>query len=293
MNSGEPITTDHCRGCGICVEICGHQVLELHERRARFQPGRQEFCIRCGQCVAVCPNGAMVQPGFDGYQVHALAPCDSTAASFDAFLAGRRSTRNFRDRPVPREVLQQVLDMAARAPMGFPPHTTHALVIDTREEMQHLLERLRQGYDGMLRMMGNPLGRAIIRLMAGREAYHALRSHVVPIARENNRRLADEGVDRYLYGAPALILFHADRLAVSGDENAHVVCTCAMLAAHSLGLGSTILGLIPPIVERDKDLRERYGIPTGHKVHTSLILGYPKYRFHRGLGRRRGGVRFA
>ncbi len=64
-----------------------------------------------------------------------------------------------------------------------------------------------------------------------------------------------------------------------------------MLAAVSLGLGSTIIGLIPPIVEHSKVLRERYGIPKDNKVLTALILGYPRYKYKKSIRRDLAGVR--
>jgi hypothetical protein len=79
---------------------------------------------------------------------------------------------------------------------------------------------------------------------------------------------------------------------MSYAENAHLVCHHSMLAAVSLGLGTTIIGLIPPIVDRSKVLRERYGIPRGNKVCTSLILGYPKYKYRQSIRRDLAGVQY-
>ena len=78
---------------------------------------------------------------------------------------------------------------------------------------------------------------------------------------------------------------------MSYEENAHLVCHHSMLAAVSLGLGTTIIGLIPPIVDRSKVLRKRYGIPKENKVMTSLILGHPKYRYKKSIRRDLAGVR--
>lgn len=40
------------------------------------------------------------------------------------------------------------------------------------------------------------------------------------------------------------------------------------------------------------DLRPRYGIPESHRVLTSLILGYPKFRYRRGICRDLAGATF-
>jgi hypothetical protein len=71
-----------------------------------------------------------------------------------------------------------------------------------------------------------------------------------------------------------------------------LVCDHAMLAAVSLGLGSTIIGLTPPVVDRSKVLRKHYGIPGDNNVITCLILGYPGYGYRCGIRRDLAGVRY-
>jgi NAD-dependent dihydropyrimidine dehydrogenase PreA subunit len=48
---------DKCDGCGKCVRICGHRVLEITAQRAvacnTFR------CTGCRKCVAICPQGAI------------------------------------------------------------------------------------------------------------------------------------------------------------------------------------------------------------------------------------------
>ena len=54
---------------------------------------------------------------------------------FFDFLRLRRSVRVFKDRPVERNVIDRILEAAATAPMGMPPHSTEVVVIDHREEL--------------------------------------------------------------------------------------------------------------------------------------------------------------
>ena len=53
----------------------------------------------------------------------------------------------------------------------------------------------------------------------------------------------------------------------------------------------TIIGMVPPIVNHSKTLRERYGIPKENNVITSLILGHPKYKYRKSIRRDLAGVR--
>ena len=119
-----------------------------------------------------------------------------------------------------------------------------------------------------------------------------LKNHVLENVQLANELFHSNGTDRYMYHAPVLMMFHGSRWGISFEENAHLVCHHAMLAAVSLGLGTTIIGLISPVVDRSKNLRERYGIPKDNRVLTSLILGHPKYKYRQGIRRKLAGVTF-
>ena len=164
------------------------------------------------------------------------------------------------------------------------------VVLDQREDLDFLLAELVKDYASAVRAFSNPVGRTMVRLASGAESYAMLKDYIIDLARYANEAYHRDGTDRYMYRAPVLMLFHANRGAMSYDENAHLVCHHAMLAALSLGLGTTIIGLVPPIVDRSKTLRQRYGIPKDNRVLTSLILGYPKYRYKKSIHRDLAGV---
>lgn len=116
---------------------------------------------------------------------------------------------------------------------------------------------------------------------------------MVDLARDANEAYYRDRSDRYMYNAPILMLFHRNRRALAYEENAHLVCHHAMLAAVSLGLGTTIIGMVPPIVDLSKILRKRYSTPKENKVMTSLIIGHPKYKYTKSVRRGLAGVRIA
>jgi NAD-dependent dihydropyrimidine dehydrogenase PreA subunit/nitroreductase len=285
------VDVDTCRGDGICVEVCPEDCLELLGGKAATVESRIEECIECGQCVAVCPTDSLQMPNLPANDFGELSKLPFGHEEFLGFLELRRSIRVFKDREIEPDVTEKILQAAATAPMGMPPHSTEVVVIESAKERELLLDEIVKDYDSMLRAFANPVGRAIVRLTSGAESYAMLESYIIDITRYNNAAYHRDGIDRYMYRAPMLMLFHANRRAMSYEENAHLVCHHAMLAALSHGLGTTIIGLIPPIVDRSQFLRERYRIPKGNKVITSLILGYPKYRYKRSIQRQLASVR--
>jgi len=284
------IDAETCRGDGICVEVCPENVLEILDGKAATVQGREENCILCGQCVAVCPTEALEMPQLPN-EFGELTALPFGYDDFLYFLRLRRSVRVFKDRPVERDLIAKILEAAATAPMGMPPHSTEVVVLDRRQEHDFLLRELVKDYESMVRAFSNPVGRATLRLASGAESYRMLKDCVVDLARYANEAHHRDGTDRYRYRAPVLMLFHGSRWAMSYEENAYLVSHHAMLAALSLGLGTAIIGLIPPIVDRSKVLRQRYGIAKDNRVPTSLIGGYPKYRYKRSIHRDLASIR--
>ena len=286
------VDLETCTGDGICAEVCPEKALAVVGDKATTVDERASSCIFCGQCVAVCPTESLEMPQLPTANFGRLQKPTFGFDEFYEFLKLRRSVRAFKDRRVEREVIDRILLAASTAPMGFPPHTTEVVVIASPEEREFLLAELVTHYDSMIRAFSSPVGRAMVRLRAGAEVFRVLETHIIDTARFANQAYHRDGTDRYMYRAPVVMLFHGSRWGMSYEENAHLVCHHAMLAAVAEGLGTTIIGMIPPVVDRSKELRARYGIPKDHHVLTSLVLGYPKYRYRRGITRELAGVRY-
>jgi hypothetical protein len=66
-----------------------------------------------------------------------------------------------------------------------------------------------------------------------------------------------------------------------------------MLAAESLGLGTCLLGIVSPCLERDRAWRRAHGVPDANKLGLTLIMGYRRFAVRRGLLRRLASVTWA
>ncbi len=289
---GHRIDLQTCSRCGACVEACPSQLLAMaKDGEVAFRPDRLNLCIRCGHCMAVCPSQSITsgelayEKDFLDLPLGGVGECD-----FFNFLASRRSVRNFQDKPVEKEMLKRILDAVALAPMGFPPHKVEVTVVQSRPTFKKALPRLMKIYRTLEKGMKNPLIRFLLKKKIKPEIFNALQTHVVPAMEKALPEMKEKGRDLFTRGAPALLLFHARRDAASHTEDVQIALTYGLLAAHSLGLGASAIGLIPPAVERDEDLRKIFQIPKDNEVQAAMIVGHPKLSYQRGIRRELAGV---
>ena len=279
------IDRDACAQCGSCVKICAADVLVLDNGNIRVCDG--DFgCIACGHCMMVCPEGAITVTG-RGISPDDLLPLPGPekragADELAALMQSRRSVRRFKDTEVAPELLERIVEMASTGPMGIPPWDVGCVTIRGREEVQRLAAEVVKGYEGFLKVF-KPWLLAVMRPFAGRAKYDMFLYFIRPLAQAYVRGHR-EGRDLVFHEAPALLIFHHSPYAEPVD--AMIACTYAMLAAESLGLGTTIIGGAPPILQRNKALCQGLGMPAGNTPSTCLIVGHPATHFRRTIRRR-------
>lgn len=281
------INPETCKKCGLCAEVCPNQIMDwIQAKEPRFRPDRIPLCIQCGHCMAVCPTQSVTAGGLSYEKDFFDLPLGRLGESdFFNFLSRRRSVRNFQDKPVPREMLQRIIDSVTFAPMGFPPHKVEVTVIQNRSIIHKALPQMMKLYGDLIKWMKNPLVRFLMKRKMNLEAFNTIQNHVMPSMEKGLPEMKEKGRDIFTRGAPALILFHAPRGSENHTEDSHIAVTYGLLAAHALGLGASAIGLIPPAVERSQGLRKLFQIPDANEVLASMIVGYPKVPFKRGIRR--------
>lgn len=148
--------------------------------------------------------------------------------------------------------------------------------------MRQLASGIIRGYEGFLKIF-RPWLLSLMRPFTGRTTYEKFRYFIRPLA-EMYVGSHYEGRDDLFYDAPAVMIFHHSPYAEVVDVT--IACTYAMLAAESLGLGTTIIGGAPPILQRNKALCRKLGIPSGSTPAMALIVGHPDVEFRRAVRRR-------
>ena len=277
-----------CKQCQSCVDVCPNRILQQDEKGVvYFREDRIWECFQCGQCMAICPTQSVHVPGLNYERdFYALPKVEGDSErTFFNLLATRRATRSFQQRAVPRNVLEKIVQAIQLAPPGFPPLKTELVVVQNRELIRESLPLMIKFYENLIKAVNHPIARQFVKRSAGRETYITLKNHLIPLLTERMPDLKSGKEDTILRRAPAMILFHANRNSENYKPDLYIALTYSFLAAHALGLGATAMDLIPPAVDRDPELRKLFQIPDENEVVASMILGYPKHHFVRGIRR--------
>lgn len=284
------VVNDQCNVCGLCVELCPSQYLELEAGKVRGEKTGSWGCLTCGHCAAVCPTEAIhvEAEGMGREDVIPFSP--EKPPSYDELfrlLVSRRSIRKFLDQPVSRDVTEKILEASQQAPAGLPPSTVKAVVLDGKEKVRSfafdfLDEAAKSSW------LFSKAGIWFLRPFMSAEEHRDLRELIVPIFQMLIKGRA-QGKDFLFYDAPLAMIF-----AGTGDPiDAGIACTYAMIAAESLGLGSCMIGTVVPMLSRtSRSFKEKYRIMPGMKHGIAIIFGYPAVTFERGVRRRFAGISF-
>ncbi len=290
------IEEDKCTACGICGSICPRRVIETmgekEEKKAIVSREREGICLGCGQCMAVCPNDAIRLEGMDSDAFKPVRPLDVTEESLLTLMEQRRSIRRYKDRPVPREILDRIIEASRRAPTGTASQSTGVLVIDDPTSLDTLSRMVHEGYQGLEKGLNNPIGRFMIKRKAGPRLYNTLQNFVMPGMHWYLRWKKEGAGDEILRDCRALILFHSPIFEPMGDTNCTISAFHAIFMAEILGVGTCFNDLIPPICNRSREIRDMLGLAEDRDFYSSLTVGFPKYKYQKVVPKKLAEVRY-
>lgn len=241
-----------CVGCGLCVKDCVAGAIHIEDGKAKVGVG----CIACGHCEAICPNAAVELTGFQEESIPFAQQTRLDPGQLMEAMATRRTIRQFQNRPVFRDVEDQIINAGRLAPTGGNAQNTGYIILSSSKSTA---EALAVGFFRKMLSTAKP---------------------VIPFLK--NMEIDDHF---FFKGAPLVIV-------VTGSTvNASLAAQNMAFMAEANGLGVLFSGFFTMCANNSRKIRKLLGMKRGEKAVTTLVMGYPAVRYHRTAKREAARVR--
>jgi nitroreductase/NAD-dependent dihydropyrimidine dehydrogenase PreA subunit len=274
------VSKDKCIKCGLCAKECGNDVLKW-EKGCFPVVENAHFCIECGRCMARCMSDAIRVGTLPADKFFTSAPADIISPNdMELFLTSKRSCRLYENRPVEREVLERLLDIAQAAPTAMNTLEKTFIVIQDPKKIdgirKTILKQAKKTFS-MVCLFSGRLGSLIF----PKETVEAFKHMKIDFQLLLDH--AANGDDSLFHGAPCLVLFTGIGMDANGKDNALAAMHYFMLQAETIGLGTCINGFCST---SSKVLAKLIDVPRFYKIFGVITLGYSASRFAKTICRK-------
>jgi len=179
-----------------------------------------------------------------------------TPEQIRSYFPMRRSIRRYKQQPVDRQTLEQVMEIVRFAPSGVNHQPVRWVVIYSTAEVKKLTGMV---IDVMRQMVKDKSPSAAMMNF------------------QNMVSAWDQGEDNVCRKAPHLIIAYGRKEDRIAPVDATIALTHFELAAPAFGLGACWAGYFSIIMNLSPALRKAAGIPDDHVQLGSMLVGYPQY----------------
>jgi len=291
------IDPDRCIGCGLCIQVCPQQTISMQNGIAAVTGDRS---LACGHCVAVCPADAVTVNAIDDkaltfanfkeddrWQPHG----DFDIVQLVRLMRSRRSCRNFTEKSVDRSILEDLIRIGVTAPSGSNCQKWTFTVLPNRRELVELGNKASLFFKRMNRLAEKSYLRWFLKLL-GRDQLDSYYHDHYETVKRGLEQWEGTGCDLLFHGATAAIIVGSKPGASCPMEDALLATQNILLAAHSMGLGTCLVGFAVAVLNNDQSIKRFIGIPEEETVYAVIALGYPDEKYHGLAGRKKVNLRY-
>ncbi len=291
------IDAEKCIGCELCVKVCPSNTISMQDDKARVTGERS---LQCGHCMAVCPVAAVRVDAIDaqslafnsfGLKSRWLAPGDFDTAHLVQLMASRRSCRNYTDQGVERTLLEDMVKIGTTAPSGTNSQKWTFTILPNRAAVDAFGQRIGAFFKKLNQLAENRLVCKALKLIGKPALDNYYRDYYQSVA-EALHVWELYGRDRLFHGAPAVIVVATQPGASCPTEDALLATQNMLLAAHSMGLGTCLIGFAVEAMNKDAGIQQFLKIPAEETICSVIAIGYPDEDYEGLTGRKKVLMRY-
>jgi nitroreductase/ferredoxin len=276
-NSIIDIDLDNCTLCKACLNDCVFQLFNIESEKLHIDKEFEERCILCGHCVAVCPVNVIKLKGYS-HDFKQNAPPKRNLPDYKSLYnlaLARRSIRQYKDKPVEKELIHKILELAQYSPTGRNTQNLFYTIIQDKQIVSKISNHITSKVKRRTEALEDFSEREHLKSLLPKEEFDL---EIENLAR--NKRLLtiiEGGIDFWCWDGE-LILIHAEG---GSPTNSALAAAHIMLAAETLGLGTCSLGFLTYFINQSESIKEMIDLPKNNKVGYALAIGYPKVKYKR------------
>ena len=291
------IDPEKCDGCGLCVRVCPSETISMQDDKAWVTGDRS---LQCGHCMAVCPVDAVRVDAIDAQSLSFnsfhlendwLPYGEPDTAHLVQLMASRRSCRDYTEQTIDRSVLEDLVKIGTTAPSGTNSQHWTFTVFPDRAAVAEFGQRIASFFKKINRMAEKRWMRKALKLI-GKPALDNYYRDFYPSVKEGLKEWEVSGRDRLFHGAPALIVVASRPGGSCPMEDAMLATQNILLAAHSMGLGTCLIGFAVEAIQNDSAIQQFLKIPPEETVYSVIAIGYPDETYVGLTGRKKFVMRY-
>ena len=291
------IDPEKCIGCGLCVQVCPSQTISMVAEKAIVTGDNS---LSCGHCAAVCPTEAIKVDAIDEavFNFHSfetenrwLPPGQFPAPELIRLMRSRRSCRNYSDRPVRRELLEDLVKAGISAPSGTNSQKWTFTILENRQSCENLCEQIGSFFQKLNRMAEKRWLRLALKIL-GKKTLHNYYRDYYDSVEQGLTEWRQSGRDLLFHGATAGIVVGSRPGASCPAEDALLATGNILLAAHAMGLGTCLVGFAVSAMQQAPALNRFIGMADDEVVYAVIAIGYSTEKYQGMAGRKKPVVRF-
>ncbi len=273
-----------CNGCGLCVNVCPLETISIINKIAQTTGDES---LTCGHCIAICPADAISLKDSEfetidfktfTYENRWVKHGEFEISELLRLMLSRRSCRNFKDANVDKKILEDLIKIGTTAPSGSNCQDWTFTIIPTKKDVEILGEKIGKFFIKLNKLSENIILRKGMALFGKKKLEFYYENYYESI-KENIELYENEGIDKLFHGATAVIMVGGLKESSCPSEDALLATQNILLGAHSIGLGTCLIGFAVNAIANDSKLKKDLEIHKNETIYSVIALGYPNEKF--------------
>ncbi len=273
-----------CNGCGLCVNVCPLETISIINKIAQTTGDES---LTCGHCIAICPADAISLKDSEfetidfktfTYENRWVKHGEFEISELLRLMLSRRSCRNFKDANVDKKILEDLIKIGTTAPSGSNCQDWTFTIIPTKKDVEILGEKIGKFFIKLNKLSENIILRKGMALF-GKKKLEFYYENYYESVKETIELYENEGIEKLFHGASAVIMVGGLKSSSCPSEDALLATQNILLGAHSIGLGTCLIGFAVNAIANDSKLKKDLEIHKNETIYSVIALGYPNEKF--------------